>query len=270
MIAAAVQLNSTDDVERNLSRAAHWIARAAQAGARLVTLPENLPYMREEGAEPNPVAQGLDGPVVGFLRDQAKRHGVVLGGGTFPESIPGDARCYNTAVLIDADGELVATYRKLHLFDIDLPGASFQESATVAPGDALVVADTALGRIGLSVCYDVRFPELYRELASRGAQLLLVPSAFTVPTGSDHWEVLLRARAIENQAYVIAPAQYGVHNPKRRSYGRSMIVDPWGLVLATAPDGEGLALADIDLERLDRIRAQLPALRHRRLGERRS
>ncbi len=266
MIAAAVQMTSTEDVERNLARAGRWIGRACEAGATLVALPENFAYMREEGAGPNPAAQAPDGPVPRFLADQAKRHGVVLAGGTFPEAIPSDQRVYNTALLYGPDGERLASYRKIHLFDVELPGATLFESRGVAAGDEPVVADTPVGAIGLSVCYDVRFPELYRELSRRGARLLLVPSAFTVPTGSDHWEVLLRARAIENQAFVIAAAQYGVHNAKRRSYGRSMIVDPWGLILAQAGDGEGLALAELDFARQDEIRARLPALQHRRLG----
>ena len=266
MIAACVQLTSTEDVEANLARTRRWIARAAEAGARLVALPENFAYMREEGAGPNPAAQGLDGPLVAFLSDEAKRHGIVLAGGTIPEAIPGDPeRVYNTALVIGPEGELAASYRKIHLFDVELPGAHLTESHGVAAGDTPVVADTPLGKLGLSVCYDLRFPELYRELASRGARILLVPSAFTVPTGSDHWQVLLRARAIENQAFVLAAGQVGAHNAKRRSYGRSMIVDPWGVVLATAPDREGLALAELDFEQLEDIRARLPALRHRRL-----
>ena len=266
MIAACVQLTSTEDVEANLARTRRWIARAAEAGARLVALPENFAYMREEGAGPNPAAQGLEGPLLGFLCDEAKRHGIVLAGGTIPEAISDDPeRVYNTALLIGPEGEIAASYRKIHLFDVDLPGARLTESRGVAAGDTSVVADTPLGKIGLSVCYDLRFPELYRELAAQGARILLVPSAFTVPTGSDHWQVLLRARAIENQAFVVAAAQIGVHNARRRSYGRSMIVDPWGVVLATAPDREGLALADLDFDQLEDMRARLPALRHRRL-----
>ncbi len=266
MLAAAVQLTSTTDVARNLERAAHWIGRAAAAGARLVALPENTPFMREEGGHgAHPAAEPLDGPYVSFLRDQAKRHQIALVGGTFPEAIPGDRRVHNTLVVADSDGSVAGVYRKIHLFDVDLPDAKLRESEAVAPGEQVVVAETSVGMLGLSVCYDVRFPELYRELAARGADLLLVPSAFTVPTGSDHWEVLLRARAIENQAFLMAPAQYGAHSAKRRSYGRSLIVDPWGLVLATASDGEGLALADLDFERLAEVRRRLPALRHRRL-----
>lgn len=267
MIAAAVQLNSTEDVDRNLAHAAHWIERAARAAAELVALPENFAYMREEGAGPNPIAQDLDGPLVEFLRDQASRNRVLLAGGTIPEAIPGDReRVFNTSLVVGADGELLAAYRKMHLFDVELPGAQLRESKGVAAGDSIVSADTPFGRFGLSICYDVRFPELYRELSREGALLLLVPSAFTVPTGSDHWEVLLRARAIENQCFVVASAQYGVHNDKRRSYGRSLLVDPWGVILATAPDGEGLALADLDFARLREVRRELPALQHRRVG----
>ncbi len=259
-------MTSGVDPEANLERATHWIERAAQTGAELVALPENFPLMREEDESgPNPFAQDLDGRVTRLLRDLARRHRLVIGGGTFPERIPGDARVYNTSVLIDSDGEICGVYRKIHLFDVELPEASLCESRSVAPGTELVVADCSLGPIGLSVCYDLRFPELYRKLAARGAHMFLVPSAFTVPTGRDHWEVLLRARAIENQAFLIAAAQYGEHNRTRRSYGRSLIIDPWGTVLATAADGEGLALAELELERLQDIRARLPSLKHRRL-----
>jgi predicted amidohydrolase len=259
-------MTSTDDVSANLSRSRVLIERAVAGGAKLVALPENFPFMREEGGGPNPAAETLDGPMVSFVREQARRHGIVLAGGTIPELIPGDTRVYNTSVVANADGELVGVYRKIHLFDVDIPGASLEESKGVAPGREVVTADADCGRLGLSVCYDLRFPELYRDLAARDALILLVPSAFTVPTGSDHWEVLLRARAIENQAFVVAAGQYGVHSPKRRSYGRSMIVDPWGLVLTSAPDGEGVSWAELDFERLQQTRARLPALRHRRIG----
>ena len=265
MKAAVVQLNSDSDAERNLTRAREWIARAAGAGADLVALPENFPYLRREDEARNPLAQDLDGPLVQFLREEAKRHDVVLAGGTIPEAIDGDERVYNTSLVVDRDGALCGVYRKIHLFDVELSEVGLQESRTVAPGSEIVACETSLGTLGLSVCYDLRFPELYRALVDRGARILLVPSAFTAPTGRDHWEVLLRARAIENQAFVIAAAQFGVHGPTRRSYGRSMIVDPWGTVLATVPDGEGFALAEVDLERAERIRRELPSLRNRRL-----
>jgi predicted amidohydrolase len=258
-------MTSVPDLEHNLERAAHWIEHAVEAGAELVCLPENFPFLQEEDAGPNPAAQDLDGSVVEFLRDHAKRHEIVLAGGTLPERIPGDPRVYNTSVVVDADGTLKGIYRKIHLFDVAIPGATHQESRNVAPGEDVVVAETRAGTIGLSVCYDIRFPELYRSLVDRGAKLLLIPAAFTVPTGRDHWEVLIRARAIESQAFVLASAQYGTHTPRRRSYGRSMIVDPWGVPLCTVPDGEGIGVAELDFGALESIRERLPALRHRRL-----
>jgi predicted amidohydrolase len=260
-------MTSGADLTRNLARAGELIAAAARAGARLVALPEMFPLLREEGATgPNPHAQDVpDGPVLRFLSEQAATHQILLAGGTFPERIADDPRVFNTSTLFAPNGELLAVYRKIHLFDIDLPGASLRESSRVAPGKDLVVAKTDDCTLGLSVCYDVRFPELYRQLVEHGAQVLLVPSAFTVPTGRDHWEVLLRARAIENQCFVVAAAQWGAHNPARHSYGRSMVIDPWGTVLCTVPDGEGFALAELDFARQDEIRRRLPALRHRRL-----
>jgi predicted amidohydrolase len=266
MIAAVVQMTSAGDVDHNLERAGELIERAAKAAAELIILPENFASLQEREDGKDPAAQGLDGPIVQFLRERARRHGVIVVGGSFPEEIPGENRIYNTQVVVDAAGEVLATYRKIHLFDVDVPGARLRESSGAVSGEEIVLVETPLGRLGLSICYDLRFPELYRELARQGADILLVPSAFTVPTGSDHWEVLLRARAIENQAFVLAAGQYGVHNKRRRSYGRSMIIDPWGLVLATAADGEGIAVAELDFETLERTRRQLPALQHRRIG----
>jgi predicted amidohydrolase len=260
-------MTSTDDVKANLAAAGQLLAEAAARGAELVALPENFAYLRREGL-PVPCAQGLDGPFVAFLREQARRHQIWLIGGTLPEAVPGETRVHNTCVSVDPEGEVVAVYRKIHLFDVDLRtagGDAFRESATVAPGDAVVVAETAFGGVGLSVCYDVRFPELYRAHAERGARFLCVPAAFARETGKDHWEVLLRARAIENQAFVLAPAQCGRHSPERASYGRSLIADPWGLVLARAGDRPGVVVAECDPEEQDRVRAALPALRHRRL-----
>ncbi|MFI5317470.1 MAG: carbon-nitrogen hydrolase family protein [Myxococcota bacterium] len=267
MRAAVVQMTSGSDLERNLARAADWIAAAAARGAELIALPEMFPLIREEGADAaNPHAQDVPGgPVLRFLSERAAQHRVLLAGGTFPERIAGDSRVFNTSAVFGPTGELLALYRKIHLFDIDLPGATLRESARVAPGSEVVVAKTAACTLGLSVCYDVRFPELYRQLVERGAQVLLVPSAFTVPTGRDHWEVLLRARAIENQCFVVASAQWGEHNATRRSYGRSLIADPWGTVLCTVPDGEGVGVAELDFERQADVRRRLPALRHRRL-----
>ncbi len=264
-LAAAAQMTSTADTERNLEIAERLVREAAARGATLVGLPENFAFLRSEG-QPVPEAQSLDGPWVKRMAGLARELRVTLILGSIAEAIPDAPRVYNTCVLLGPDGSLLARYRKMHLFDIDLPGMeSLKESRSVAPGTDVVVAETPLGRLGLSICYDLRFPELFRELARRGARILAVPSAFTDRTGKDHWEVLLRARAVENLAYVIAPAQVGQHAKGRASHGHAMIVDPWGGILAQVADGEGLALAELDLERQDRLRRELPALAHRRL-----
>jgi predicted amidohydrolase len=258
-----VQLCSGDDLRANLEAVRCGVAEAAARGAGFVALPENFAYLRREGA-PVPCAQGLDGEIVGTLRELAAAHRVRVLGGSFPEAIPGDPRAHNTSVLVGPSGEIEAIYRKIHLFDVRLgPGAEFTESAAIAPGKDVVVARTEIGGIGLSICYDVRFPELYR--AMHDVRFVCVPAAFSRETGKDHWEVLLRARAIENQAFVVAPAQCGRHHEHRASHGHSMIVDPWGLVLAQAGDRPAVITADCDLEELQRVRERLPALVHRRL-----
>jgi predicted amidohydrolase len=258
-------MTSTTDVERNLATAEALVEQAAARGASLVGLPENFAFLRSEG-QPAPAPQDLDGPWVLRMAALARRTRVTLLLGSLPERVPGDPRVHNTSVLLGPDGATLAVYRKIHLFDIDLPGMEhLKESKAVLPGDEVVTAGTAIGTVGLSVCYDVRFPELYRELARRGARVLCVPSAFTERTGKAHWEVLLRARAIENLAYVLAPAQVGEHGGGRSSHGQAMIVDPWGAVVAQVPGGEGLALAELDFERLERLRSELPALAHARL-----
>jgi predicted amidohydrolase len=264
-VVAAVQMTSTTDVERNLAAAEALVEGAAARGASFVGLPENFAFLRSEG-ESVPEPQDLDGPWVRRMAELARRLRVTLLLGSLPERVPGDARVRNTSVLLGPDGTTLAVYRKIHLFDIDLPGMEhIKESKAVAPGDEVVVADTALGAVGLSICYDLRFPELYRELTRRGARVLCVPSAFTERTGKAHWEVLLRSRAIENLSYVLAPAQVGHHGGGRSSHGQAMIVDPWGAVIAQVPDGEGAAVAELDMERLERLRRELPALRHARL-----
>ncbi len=258
-------MTSTDDLDSNLAAAEAFVAEAAGHGARWITLPENFAYLRREGL-PFPCAQPLDGPIVDRLSQWARRHGVWILGGTFPESIPDDERVHNTSPLLSPDGELVAAYRKIHLFDVDLDeGGSFRESTHFAPGRELCVADTDFGRVGLSVCYDLRFPELYRRLIEDGARFVTVPSAFAPHTGKDHWEVLLRARAIENQVFVVAPAQCGRHSSDRASYGRSMVVDPWGVVLAQAADRPGVFVVDCPAADQDRVRAAVPCLANRRL-----
>jgi predicted amidohydrolase len=267
MRVAVVQLCSSDDVTANLVAAEARVAEAASAGARFVALPEMHAYLRREGS-PVSCVQDLEGEIVSAARSWARKHEVRLLAGSFPERAPDGERVYNTSVLLSPAGDVEAVYRKIHLFDVDLGdtgGGRFRESTRFAPGEACVVASTPEGGIGLSICYDLRFPELYREQAAQGARFLTVPSAFTPHTGKDHWEVLLRARAIENLAFVVAPAQCGQHSPDRASYGRSMIVDPWGVVLAQLGDEPGIALADCDLAQQDRMRVRLPALGHRRL-----
>jgi predicted amidohydrolase len=265
VLAAVAQMRSTADVGANLESASRLIDEAAARGAGFVSLPENFAFLRSEG-EPVPEAQAVDGEWVTRMAALAARHRVLLLLGSLPERVPGDKRVLNTSVLIGPDGRTIACYRKIHLFDIDLPGLThLKESRSVMPGDEVVVAETEWGGLGLSICYDLRFPELYRRQSARGARVLAVPSAFTDRTGKDHWEVLLRARAIENVAYVVAAAQWGAHGPGRASHGHAMIVDPWGAVLAQVPDGEGIALAELDFDRQDRLRRELPALSHVRL-----
>ena len=266
MRVALVQMTSTDKLSENLDSAQRAVREAAQRGAEFIALPENFAFLRREG-KPIVCAQGLDGEIVETVRELASRHRVPILAGTFAEVIEGDQRVYNTSALISEAGRIAAVYRKIHLFDVDLgeSGGVFRESAFTAPGEEVVVAETAFGRVGLSVCYDVRFPELYREMAARGADWITLPSAFAPETGKAHWEVLLRARAIENQAFVLAPAQSGQHSPDRASHGHSLIVDPWGRILAEAGDEPAVVVADCDLGELRRVRASLPALRHRKL-----
>jgi predicted amidohydrolase len=262
--AAVVQMTSTADGERNLASAESLVRRAASLGARFVSLPENFAFLRSEG-EPVGEPQALDGPWVRRFSGLARELGITLLLGSLPEKIGGDSRVHNTSVLLGPDGRTITVYRKIHLFDIDLPGMEhLKESRAVRPGAQAVVAETPFGKVGLTICYDVRFPELYRALARAGARILAVPSAFTERTGKDHWEILLRARAVENLAYVVAAAQVGQHGRGRASHGHAMIVDPWGAVVAQVPDGEGVAVAELDFARQDRLRRELPALDHTR------
>jgi predicted amidohydrolase len=267
MRVALVQMTSTDRVDQNLEAARRAVREAVDRGAEFVALPENFAFLRREGS-PIPCAQRFDGEIIASMRALAREHRVPILAGSFAEAIEGDPRVHNTSALISESGDIAAVYRKIHLFDVDLResgGGVFRESTFTAPGKELVVADTPFGRLGLSICYDVRFPELYRELAARGAQWIAVPSAFAPQTGKVHWEVLLRARAIENQVFVLAPAQCGQHSPDRASYGRSLVIDPWGQILAEAGDEPTVLLADCDLDSLERVRERLPALAHRKL-----
>jgi len=264
LLAAAIQLTSGPDRAANLEAAFALVDRAVDRGAAFVALPENVDFMGPE-AEKVALAEDLDGPTFAAFAAKAREKGVWLLAGTIPERA-GGGKVHNTSVLYDPAGRRAAVYRKIHLFDVDLPdGATYRESATVQPGAAPVVAQAGWARVGLSVCYDLRFPELYRALAAQGAEVLTVPSAFTLHTGKDHWEVLLRARAIENTCWVVAPAQVGRHSATRVTYGNAMIVDPWGTVVARCSDGPGLCVAELSAAVLEQVRAQIPCLRHRRL-----
>ena len=264
-LVAAVQMTSTGDRQRNLDTSLRLVGEAADLGARLVGLPENFSFMgREE--ERIAGAETVEGRTISALREVARARRIHVIAGSIPEKVDLPGKTANTSVLVGDDGSILAAYRKIHLFDVAIPdGARYAESATVAPGDKVVVVPTALGRIGLTVCYDLRFPELYRQLSAMGADLLSIPSAFTLFTGKDHWEVLLRARAIENLAYVLAPAQVGRHSPTRQTFGNAMVVDPWGVVLARCPDGECVCVASVKRERIEQVRRELPALKHRKL-----
>ena len=263
MRVALVQMNSQDDKAANLERAETLIGQAAAWGSDLVLLPELWTYLGPRKRHPK-VAEPIPGETSELLSRLASRYRFWLVGGSYLEALPGSERFHNTCVVFNPDGDLVARYRKLHLFDVEVDGKTYEESATVASGDDVVVTTVAGVAVGLTICYDLRFPELYRRLCARGARLITMPAAFTMETGKDHWEVLLRARAIENQVYVLAAAQCGSYPPANACYGNSMVVDPWGVVLARAGYREGVVVTDIDLAHEERIRKTLPALAHRR------
>ncbi len=264
MRVAAVQLNSTADPAANTAVADRLTRAAAADGARLIVLPEKWIAMGSE-EELLAAAQPLDGEAVAWARALARELGVDLVAGSILERVPGQEKLANTSVHVDPHGEVRAVYRKLHMFDVEVGGRVYRESELEQPGDEIVVSETADGvELGLSVCYDLRFPELYRILAVRGARAIALPAAFTLATTRDHWETLVRARAIENQTFMIAANQVGAHPGGQHSGGRSMIVDPWGVVLAQAPDGECYIVADLDLDQQREIRGRLPALANRR------
>jgi predicted amidohydrolase len=261
---AAVQLSSTADPTANLAVADRLTRAAAADGASLIVLPEKWTAIGSD-EQSRAAAEPLDGPSLRWARTIARELGVDLIAGSILERIDGHERLANTSVHVGPSGEVRAVYRKLHMFDVEVGGRTYRESELEEPGDEIVTSETASGvELGLSICYDLRFPELYRILAVRGARILTVPAAFTLATTRDHWETLLRARAIENQAFVIAANQVGTHPAGQHSGGRSMIVDPWGVVLAQAQDGEGHIVAELDLARQEEIRASLPALANRR------
>ncbi len=265
-LGAAIQMAAASDKPANLERAERLVRAAAARGASLIALPEMFNW-RGRRAEESAAAESVEtDESIARMAALARELGVHIVAGSIAERAPGETRNYNTSVLIVPDGKRAAVYRKIHLFDVDLPGrVTVRESDAKIPGAELVCAPTRLGTIGLSVCYDLRFPELFRQLALAGARIITLPSAFTFPTGEAHWEVLIRARAIENQVYMIAPAQYGPNPHGFSDYGNSMIVDPWGRVLARAADYEGVVVAPIDLDYLERMRRELPALSHARL-----
>lgn len=262
MRAAVVQINSTADLARNLERASRQVELAAEAGAELVVLPEKWP-MLAAGEDLAAGAQPIDGEAVTAARGWAREHGIALVAGSFTEAHPGELPS-NTSLLISPAGEVSADYRKIHMFDVDVGGVAYRESSYEQAGHRLVTADLGQARIGMAICYDLRFPELFRALLDLGANVFTLPSAFTVPTGRAHWDVLVRARAIENQSFVLAAGQVGKAEPEYDSWGHSMIVGPWGEVLAEVESGEGFAVADLDFDRLREVRGSLPSVAHRR------
>ena len=265
-LAAAIQLTSTSNVEANFSAAEEQIELASRRGAELVGLPENFAFIGDDKTRLE-ISSALSEKCTRFLVTMARRYQVVLLGGGFPVPVGDGVHTLNRAELIGRDGQVLASYDKIHLFDVDLPeGNTYRESATILSGGLLppVVDVPGLCRIGLSICYDVRFPELYRSLVDRGAELLMIPAAFTAFTGKDHWQVLLQARAIENTGYVLAPAQTGLHYGRRQSHGHAMLIDPWGTVLADAGLIPGAAIAPVDKSRVNRIREQMPSIKHRK------
>lgn len=262
-IMGVVQVDSQADKEENLRKVEKLVERAAGRGANFIAMPENINYIGDIAGK-KASAESIPGPTSEFFAGLAVKHKLWLHCGSYAEKIEGEEHVYNLSIVINPKGEIVGRYRKIHLYDVDIAnGPSVKESAVVKPGKEISVFDSDYGRMGLTICYDMRFPELYRILALRGAKLIFVPANYTLFTGKDHWEVVLRTRAIENQCFIVAPGQCGV-KPSFQAYGRSMIIDPWGTVIAQAADGEGLCMADIDMGRVESIRKQLPSLPNRR------
>ncbi|MDR2178860.1 MAG: carbon-nitrogen hydrolase family protein [Synergistaceae bacterium] len=262
--AALVQLDSQNDKSDNMEKISRFIDEAAAKGASLVSLPEVMNYIGDPEKGEADLEETIPGYSTQILMQKAKEHGLYIHGGSLTEKKPQDTRHYNTSVMIDDKGEIIAVYRKLHTFDVTLPdGTVCRESAKIFPGDGVVTADTKFGKMGFSICYDIRFPELFRLMALEGTQVFFTPANFTLATGKDHWESILRARAIENGCYVVAAAQIG-KKPQFVAYGNSMVVDPWGTVIARAKNEPGVAYAEIDLDFQERVRAQIPSLKNRR------
>jgi predicted amidohydrolase len=258
-----IQMDSQDHKEKNIKKAYDLLQEAVSRGVRLVGLPEYFSFIGEEEAEMEQ-AETIPGPTTVQMAVWAKKHEIWLHGGSILERVDGGDRFFNTTVLLDPRGHIISRYRKIHLFDVDVPdGPAMTESRIRGPGNEIVTCSTPIGTVGLSICYDLRFCEIYRILALKGAQIVFIPSMFTAFTGNYHWEPLLRVRAIENQFFVLAPAQIG-KKPPYSCYGHSMIINPWGTILAEAPDSETSVVADVDLDEMDRIRQQLPCLKNRR------
>ncbi len=271
MRVAVVQLSSQGDLQKNLDRATELVSSATALGAELVALPENFAFIGESDDDKRAIAEDVpgDGPIVKTLQTLAKQQEVFILAGGMPEKSPDAAKPFNTSVLFAPNGAVLARYRKVHLFDVDLPdGTTLRESSACTAGSVSAetsVAEVRGRKLGMTICYDVRFPELYRRLIDAGAVIVTVPAAFTLTTGKDHWLPLLRARAIENQVFVLAPAQTGKHPRGRQTYGKSAIIDPWGDVIAQCGEGEGIAVATLDFAYQERVRTALPSLKHRKL-----
>ncbi|TDJ63437.1 MAG: carbon-nitrogen hydrolase family protein [Proteobacteria bacterium] len=269
---AAIQMVSGTDVDANLDEAARLISTAVSAGAEFVVLPENFAIMpTKDAGQLQVMERDGDGPIQEFLSAQAHQNHVWLVGGSIPLVSSQPSKVRAACLLFNDHGERVARYDKLHLFDVKLDnGEEYSESLTIEPGESVVVVDSPLGRLGLTICYDLRFPELFRQMLDQGAEIFSVPSAFTATTGKVHWEILLRARAIENLAYVIGAGQGGSHSSGRETYGDSIVIDPWGKIINRLARGPGIVIADIDRLRLEKLRRSLPSIEHRRLGHDRS
>jgi predicted amidohydrolase len=264
-LAAAIQMTSVPNLQTNLAQAEELIDLAVRQGAELVGLPENFSFMGEEKDKLNQ-AEAIAHESAKFITKMAQRFQITILGGSFPLPVDNTGKVYNTSILVDPNGQELARYYKVHLFDVNVPdGNTYQESSTVMAGQQLppVYFSEKLGNIGLSICYDVRFPELYRHLSDKETDIVFVPAAFTAFTGKDHWQVLLQARAIENTCYVIAPAQTGTNYARRQTHGHAMIIDPWGAILADAGEQPGIAIAEIKPTRLEQVRRQMPSLQHR-------
>lgn len=263
MKVAAIQLNCQDNKAENISKALEYVEEAANKGADFIVLPEYVDFMGED-QEKIKIGEDIPGPTSNAFANIAKEYNIYLLSGTIHENSDSH-RLYNTSLLFNRNGEMIAKYRKIHLYDAEFEGRyTIKESDTIIPGEQVVAADTSFGKVGLAICYDIRFPELFRSLSLQGSKVIFVPAAFPLYTGAHHWEILLRARAIENQCYIVAAGQFGTAPPDHVEFGSSMIIDPWGTVLARAPEKESIIMSDIDLSYIDHVRSRIPCFKHRR------